>query len=929
MSQRSQQSRRITLVALLVLALVSVVPNAVVHAAPCTTVTSAADDGSPGTLRYAINQVNNVVCNTINFSIGSGPQTIVLGSALPGIFSPVVVDGTTQPGYSVVPLIEVRGNNAQGMRGLIIAGGNSTVKGMSVTGFGGAGGVGIYVLNTGGNTVQGNYVGTNFSGAGGLGNETGIYLDQIGFNTIGGTTQATRNLVSGNAKNGIVISSGSNNIIQGNYIGTNPAGNGALGNFTGVYIVSGAGGNANTNTVGGTAAGAGNVISGNNNDGIAIDGTGGTATGNIVLGNYVGTNAAGNVALGNHFGVFISAASGNTIGGTAPGARNVLSANINVPSPDPIANGDGVSIDGTNGPANGNKVIGNYIGTDATGSVSFPNIEGVYIKSASRNIVGGTTAAERNVISGNHINGVTVDGSQGTSVSNVILGNFIGTNPTGTAAVPNGFGVYIAAADGNTVGGSAAGAGNVISGNTSNGVTIDAHRSTDGSVGSAQFNVVQGNFIGTNAAGTAALGNGLGVYVTSGKSNTIATNVIAASTSNGVTLDGNSSSTTANVIQGNYIGTNAAGSAALGNGFGLYIVNADHNTIGGNGAGQGNIISGSSATGVLITGIGGTGNTLAGNLIGTDATGNVALGNNGYGVKIYGSNSNTIGGFDAASGNVVANTNGDGVAIIAVPAVATANGDSILSNRIFANTGASINLVNGANDGLNAPVLTSVPVTPGAPPTLAATGTVANAPNAQLRIDLFGNPTATSQARVFLGTATVGTDGAGNFATPSSFTYDASNHFITATATNTANGDTSPISGPIGAIGPAPVVRSVSPAAGPTTGGTPATITGANFNTGATVKFGTATATNVKVVDSTTILVTTPAQPLNTGVVDVTVINADTASGTLPQGYLYVNPIGAPQPSVGPVTGAGPLPPTRPPGSVINGPTPIPLPPRR
>jgi trimeric autotransporter adhesin len=920
---------RAALAGLLTLTLLGGLPGVVVHAAPCTTVTSAADDGSPGTLRSAINQVNAAVCNTITFSIGTGPQTIVLGSALPGIFSPVTIDATTQPGYSGTPLIEINNGSAPtNSRGLTIAGGSSTVKGLAITGFGGIGGIGIYALNSGGNIIQGNDVGTNASGATGRGNTVGIYFDSVSNNVVGGTTVAARNVISGNSSNGIVAANSSNNIIQGNYIGTNPAGTAALGNYTGVYISATTGGNANNNTVGGAAAGARNILSGNNNVGVAIDGTGGTATGNIVLGNYIGTNAAGNAQLGNHTGVFISAASNNTVGGTTPEARNVISANVNIPGTGPDASGDGLDIDGTNGPAEGNRVIGNYIGTDASGTLSFPNVEGLYILSANRNTIGGRTAAERNVISGSSINGVTIDGSKATTTGNVVIGNFIGTNATGTGAVANLVGVYIAAADGNTVGG-AAGAGNIISGN-GDAVAIDARRSTpDATITSAQFNIVQGNYLGTNPAGTAAIPNTQGVYIISGKNNTVATNVISGNTDNGVTIDGSLSATTGNVVQGNYVGTNAAGNSSIANGWGVYVTSAASNLIGGNAAGQGNVISGNIHAGVVVTGSGGSFNTVAGNDIGTDPTGTVAVGNSGFGIEIYGASTNTIGGFDAASGNIIANTSGDGVAVITVPSPpAPANNNSILSNRIFANTGASINLTNGANDGLSTPTLSSVIVTPGASPTMVVSGTVPGAANTQFRIDLFGNPTAVSQASVFLGASTVTTDGAGRFTTMP-ISYNPSNRFITATATSTTNGDTSRVSGPFGAIGPSPQVRSVSPSGGPTTGGTPVTITGANFSAGATVKFGTIAATGVTVVNATTITATTPAEPSNTGAVNVVVTNADTGSGTLTNGYVFVNSLPGPQPSVPPVGNPGPVPPVRQPAPVVSGPTPVPLPPRR
>jgi len=118
-----------------------------------------------------------------------------------------------------------------------------------------------------------------------------------------------------------------NNLVQGNFIGTNAAGSAALPN--GTIILPGAGvglSGVSNNTIGGTAAGAGNVISGNINYGIEIRLN--TATGNVVQGNFVGTNAAGNGAVPNRWdGIFLDDAPGNTIGGTAAGAGNVISGN--------------------------------------------------------------------------------------------------------------------------------------------------------------------------------------------------------------------------------------------------------------------------------------------------------------------------------------------------------------------------------------------------------------------------------------------------------------------------------------------------------------------------------------------------------------------------------------------------------------------------
>src|SRR5205814_3595386 len=124
--------------------------------------------------------------------------------------------------------------------------------------------------------------------------------------------------------------------------------------------------------------------------------------------------------LGNDIGVRLGNAN-NLVGGTVSGARNIISGNTSY----------GVDINGISDPATGNVVAGNFIGTDLSGTLDLGNAaDGVLIRfGATLNTIGGTTAAARNVISGNNVAGVQVQDA-GTN-SNVIAGNFIGTNPAG------------------------------------------------------------------------------------------------------------------------------------------------------------------------------------------------------------------------------------------------------------------------------------------------------------------------------------------------------------------------------------------------------------------------------------------------------------------------------------------------------------------
>jgi len=178
----------------------------------------------------------------------------------------------------------------------------------------------------------------------------------------------------------------------------------------------------------------------------------------------------------------------------------------------------------------GNIVIGNYIGVDATGSAAAFNWRGVSIGWATNNTVGGRTDGERNIISGNNTGVILEDSASG----NVVEGNYIGTNASGTAAIGNSCGVFMYPVFNNTIGGSAAGEGNVISGN---GVGIRIYEGSD--------NILQGNFIGTNAAGIAPLGNGTnGVTISGSPGNAIggtqsgAANRIAFNGGRGVEIDG-------------------------------------------------------------------------------------------------------------------------------------------------------------------------------------------------------------------------------------------------------------------------------------------------------------------------------------------------------------------------------------------------------
>ena len=256
---------------------------------------------------------------------------------------------------------------------------------------------------------------------------------------------------------------------------------------------------------------------------------------------------------------------------------------------------------------------------------------GIYA-GASDNTIGGSVAGSANVLSGNVMNGVYI--GTGDTSGNMIVGNDIGTDWTGSYAVPNSVGVIITnGATRNTIGGTMPDTANVIAGNTSDGVQIEGS-GTDS-------NVVQGDFIGLTSTGTSGVGNwGNGVSVFDGASdNTIGgtavgtANVISANGGDGVYLS--HSGTTGNVVEGNLIGTDPTGLIAAGNGgSGVFVqAGATTNTIGGTVTGSGNIISANGGDGVWITGYGTDNNVVEGDTIGTSADG-ATLANGGLSVEI-------------------------------------------------------------------------------------------------------------------------------------------------------------------------------------------------------------------------------------------------------------------------------------------------------
>ena len=488
--------------------------------------TDDADDGACNaghcSLREAIRAANvSPGFDQIAFAIpGAGPHTIQPASAFPTVTDFVSIDGTTQPGYAGMPLIELDGQLVSNPM-LRISCGGSTVRGLVIN----RADIGLRLETNGGNTVEACFFGTDVTGtmqAEPFNSNTGIAVFSSN-NTIGGVTPAQRNIISGQSR-GISIGFSPFTRIIGNYIGTDVTGTVALtlGNTNGIRS-DGMG----RYTIGGAQPGEGNLISGN---GYGIVVLGGDSSGVVVQGNRIGTDASGTAALGNATQAILGSV-GMTIGGTAPGTGNVISGNA-----------AGAQL------GSRNRVLGNFIGLDVTGTNALGNSGplgfGVQL-SGTDNVVGGTEPGARNVISGNGREGVVVQGFGATR--NVIQGNYIGTDASGTLARGNFTGVSLRES-GNLVGGTGPGQGNLISGNVIYGVEL---------LSNATGNRIEGNRIGTDASGAGPLGNLYGVLIESSPGNSVggpapgAGNHIAWNSSGGVEF--RSSSSAGNLVQGNVI----------------------------------------------------------------------------------------------------------------------------------------------------------------------------------------------------------------------------------------------------------------------------------------------------------------------------------------------------------------------------------------
>jgi hypothetical protein len=489
-----------------------------------------------GSLRRAINQANTHAGSsdviTIDFDLQesdpnydaeSGVWTITLDTALPALIANhITIDGYSQEGAeygtiwrSPILVVVIDGSNLvvdpplYGNSGFNILSAGNNITGLVIQNFP-VNGISIGGAAARDNTIAGNCIGTDYVCAHPEGNAgDGVFIG-LGAknNLVGGDTPEAQNFILDNGLNGVAIH------------GSNTSGNHLLGNVLignqahGVMIYGG----AKDNIVGGSTEIERNIISLNGRDGIRIQGDG--TTGNMILGNHIGTATEGNVGLANdENGVQITlGAQENFIGGDSAGSGNLISGNL----------ASGVLISGTN--TISNTVSGNMIGMHHDGIEPIPNGDGVMLCcGASHNLIGGGSAGERNVISGNQTRGITITGD-GTD-ANVISGNFIGTTPDGKAALKNGnYGIMMThGVQDNLIGGSGEFDRNVISSNDDGGISM-GDSNTSG-------NTIVGNYIGVAADGSTPLGNaGFGISISkTPDGNTVGPgNVIANNQGNGI-----------------------------------------------------------------------------------------------------------------------------------------------------------------------------------------------------------------------------------------------------------------------------------------------------------------------------------------------------------------------------------------------------------
>lgn len=639
------------------------------------------NDSLPGSLRVAIATANTSPAgpHRVTFNLPS-PFTLLLTNALPPVTTNVTIDGTTQPGYAGTPVVRLVAGTGAVTPGLELAGQGGVVRGLRIEKF--IAGPGIHITGPS-NRVEACHLCTNLQG---------VLVSAAGsFSVIGGTAASNRNVIGGNGGVGVALMAASGRcLVQGNYIG--PAAGGtepfaATNNVYGVQIEA-----SPFNTVGGTSAGARNVIAGNSSYGVVLSGG---AVGNSVAGNFIGVDAGGVTALANgSAGVWVDDASSNYIGGVTIDSRNTISGNrfqgvvlggtnctgcavgynlIGVGTNGlPVPNGQagvfvqaggqvihgniisgngGVGVDLDGAGARDNELYGNAIGLRPDGfTLCSNNAYGVRIRNGASSNRVGRVGAFANIISCNGLAGVLVSGTG--CVGNLVINNVVGMDAFGEYALgAQRDGIQIVESRETRVGDSALGAASVnyVAGNTTAGVELYGGLS----------NSVECNLIGLTASGTSAAGSvqAIGISVRGGRGHRIGPgrNVVSGNGSRGVSIG-----EAAEAIQviSNFIGCATNGVGRVPNGVGVYFTQCAGLTV------RGNVISGNDGHGIEGWQPNALEVRIEGNRIGTDHTGGLMVSNNGVGVHLNGVPSALIGGTQAVARNVISGNGSHGVSLL-------------------------------------------------------------------------------------------------------------------------------------------------------------------------------------------------------------------------------------------------------------------------
>ena len=587
------------------------------------------------------------------------------------------------------------------------------------------------------------------------------------------------NVVSGNSGNGIRLANSSNNLIGMNYVGTDLSGLVDLGNLGSGILLENA---SKANSIGGQATNGndptsgvfvrppmGNLISGNGLYGALIRNG---SEGNLLCGNFVGTDGTGNLPLGNGLdGVAILESDFNElIGCTFEQSPfvfyNVISGN----------GGNGVRVRNSDDVT----IHANFMGVGADNASLVPNaLDGLLVEGDSLNTQVGGVIPLGNVIAGNTLNGIEV---RDTVSGFITFNTFAGLFAFSTAAPNGGDGILITSTGGNNLVRT-----NVVSGNLGNGIHIS---------GNATGVTVDPNLVGLDTSGFEPMANGKNGLLIDGNAHgniiggdrrsVIPQNTFSANNGYGIAFGGTAHD---NIVFNTIVGLDVVALHPYGNEMGgVYLgPNTHNNSIGSLEASLPNLISGNRGSGVLMENS--NYNIVQNSTIGGTAGGGVAP-NLGNGVTIINGQGNQIGGDNA--GNIIPGNTGEGVALVG------GSSNQISQNSIVGNR-AGITLTAGANGNQAAPVLASARPSPSVAKVLIA-GTLLSEPNRNYRIEFFSNQTTNGsyQGQTYLGSTFVQTDGSGRAAFAADLPMGAvSGTVFTTTATELQSLNTSAFSGPV------------------------------------------------------------------------------------------------------------------------------------